>query len=66
MAKTDDTLFGTRLKDLDRLHELGFIDWEERGIRVHEVLLQEISEELDRLVQISRHQRISPLINKSV
>ena len=49
MREEDSDIFDTRLKDLDRLCELGFIDWEERGIRVHEVLLQEISDELEKL-----------------
>lgn len=53
--------FDTRLKDLDRLYELGFIGLEERGIRIHEILLQEISDELDRLVQVAGHPEDFPL-----
>ena len=61
MEEWRDT-FDTRLEDLNRLHELGFIDWEERGTRVHEVLLQEISEELDRIVEMARqHPKDFPL-----
>ncbi len=63
MEDCSDTGFDTRLKDLDRLCELGFIDWEERGIEVHRILMQEISDELDQLIQVSVTQRISPLIN---
>ena len=61
MKDCNDTIYDNRLKDLDRLCELGFIDWEERGIRVHEILMQEISDELDRLIQVSGHPEDFPL-----
>lgn len=53
MGENNEDGFDTRLKDLDRLHELGFIDWEERGLAVHNILLQGISDELDRMVKRS-------------
>jgi hypothetical protein len=49
MRESNEDGFDTRLDDINRLCELGFISWEERGIRVHEVLLQEISDELEKL-----------------
>lgn len=66
MEDCSDTPLDTRRKDLDRLYELGFIDLEERGLVLHNILLQDISDELDRLIQVSGHRRISPLINKLV
>jgi hypothetical protein len=61
MKEWSDT-FDTRLEDLNQLHELGFISWEERGVAVHNILLQEISEELDRMVErVQQHPEDFPL-----
>ena len=60
--KENEDGFDIRLADIDRIYELGFISWEERGLAVHDLLLQDISDELDRMIKRSqRHPRDFPL-----
>jgi hypothetical protein len=62
MENCSDTEFDTRLGDINRLWELGFIDLEERGLAFHNILFQEISDELDLMVKKSyRHPEDFPL-----
>lgn len=61
MENCSNTLYDTRVKDGNRLCELGFIDLEERGIRADELLMQEISDELNRITQVLGHPNHFPL-----
>jgi len=61
MEESNEDRFDTRLDDVNRLCELGFISWEERGLAVHNILLQEISDELDLMVKRGRHPEDFPL-----
>ena len=51
MEDCSNTSFDTRLGDINRLYELGLIDLEERGLAHHNILLQDIADELDRMVK---------------
>jgi hypothetical protein len=53
--------FDTRLSDINRLYELGFITWEELGEAHQAILLQDIADELDRMVKKCRHPKDFPL-----
>ena len=62
MEDCSDTGFDTKLEDINRLYELGLIDLEERGLAHHNILLQDIADELDRMVKGScRHPEDFPL-----
>jgi hypothetical protein len=62
MEESNENEFDTQLGDINRLWELGFIDSEERGVAQHNILLQGISDELDRMVKRShRHPEDFPL-----
>lgn len=61
MRDCTDTGFDTRLGDINRLYELGFIDLEERGIAHHNILLQDIADELDFMIRKSRDPEDFPL-----
>ena len=49
--RENEDWFDTRLKDINRLWELGLISSEERGLAHHNILFQGISDELDRMVK---------------
>lgn len=59
MENCSDTLLDTRLKDINRLYELGFIEWQSQGSAIHEVIRQEISREPD--IESSLHPNHFPL-----
>ena len=62
MKDYSDTSFDTSLEDINRLYELGLIDLEERGLAHHNILLQDIADELDLMVKGSgRHLEDFPL-----
>lgn len=62
MEDCSDTLFDTRIGDINRLYELGLIDLEERGLAYHNILFQDIVDDLDLMVKKScRHPRDFPL-----
>ena len=62
MRDCSDTGFDTKLEDINQLYELGFIDLEERGIAYHNILFQDIADELDHMVKgRGRHPRNFPL-----
>ena len=66
MEEGDCDTFDTRLRDINRLCELGFISWEECGLAHHNILLQDISDELDFMIRKSRDPEDFPLINKPI
>ena len=51
MEKENQAGFDTRIEDVNRIYELGFITWEELGEAHQAILLQDISDELDRMVK---------------
>ena len=60
--RENEDWFDTRLKDINRLWELGLISSEERGLANHNILFQGISDELDRMVKSGhRHPEDFPL-----
>ena len=52
--RENEDWFDTRLRDINRLWELGLISSEERDLAHHNILFQGISDELDRMVKGSR------------
>jgi hypothetical protein len=56
MKESNEDGFDTRISDINRLWELGFISLEERGLAHQDILLQGIDDELDRMVK-SGHRR---------
>jgi hypothetical protein len=61
MKNKDTGRLATQVEDINRLWELGFISLEERGEAHHRILMQEIADELDRMVKEGRRPGDFPL-----
>ena len=62
MKNEDTCRLATQVEYINRLWELGFIGLEERGLAYHQILMQNIADELDRMVKGSgRHPEDFPL-----
>ena len=59
--RENEDWFDTRISDINRLWELGFISLEERDLAHQDILLQDIADELDRMVKKCRHPKDFPL-----